>query len=359
MQNIKPKIFAPSKVSIHKDRIDAYLKGENIYPVTMEIDLTQRCTRDCPVCPYSSTKTAGLTLELPFLDRLFSILGPHVPGLVLSGGEATFVPHFPETVALARSRGFKQIAVISNGSLLHVTKVQDALLKHVTSIRVSMYDWQDGDSDYFKETLEKIYNLRNRVQKEGSQLEIGASILTRKEWNDKYTYVGTQALKAGVDWVYFHPFCIDWEEKRPVQADQTGVLEAIEEFRRQAPEGSNIQVPYERYSTEALYFKKLHGSHFLIQVGADGCNYAGPECKYERDYNLLDLNKYLKDDFLWHPQRIAALNQMNSSNYQTIGTKHRPPVFSDHVEKIIAANNGNNNAELVKDAREFHYPEII
>ena len=359
MQNIKPKIFAPSKVAIHKEKIDAYLKGENIYPVTMEMDLTQRCTRSCPACPFSSTKSAGLTLEIPFLDRLFSILGPHVSGLVLSGGEATFVPHFPETVALARARGFKEIAVISNGSRLHIAKVQDALLKYVTAVRVSMYDWQDGDSEYFTATLEKIHTLRNRVEKEGSQLQIGASILTRKEWNDKYTHVGNQALKAGVDWVYFHPFCINWEEKRPTQADQTGVLEAIEQFRRQAPKDANIQVPYERYSTEQLYFKKLHGAHFLIQVGADGCNYAGPECKYEPDYRLLDLNEYLKEDFLWHPQRMAALNQMNSSNYRTIGTKHRPPIFSDHIEKIIALSNGKNTGKLIEDAGEFSYHEII
>jgi organic radical activating enzyme len=359
VQNVKPAIFSPAKVAIHQERIDAYLKGRQIYPVTMEMDLTQLCTRSCPTCPYSSARGTGLTLEMPLLDRLFSVLGQHVSGLVISGGEPTWVPHFPETVALARAKGFQEIAVISNGSRLHITRVQDALLKYATSIRVSMYDWQEGDSEYFTQTLEKIHHLRNRIAKEGSSLEIGASILTRKEWNDNYSHVGTQALKAGVDWVYFHPFCIDWKEKRPTQADQTGVLEAIEKFRREAPPNSNIQVPYERYNREALFFSKLHGAHFLIQVGADGCNYAGPECKYEADYLLVDLNKYLKEDFLWHPGRLAALNEMNSKNYRTIGTKHRPPIFSDHIEKIIALNNHSGVGRLVEDIAQFSYPEII
>jgi hypothetical protein len=357
--NVKPKVFAPSKVAIHKERIERYLRGENVYPITVEMDLTQRCTRACPACPYSSTKKPGLTLELPFIDRLFTILGHDVPGLILSGGEATSVPHFPETVALAGAKGFKEIAVISNGSLLHLPKVQDALLRHVTSIRVSMYDWQDGDSNYFIQTLEKINHLRNRIDSEGSRLEIGASILTRTEWNDKYTHVGNEALKAGVHWVYFHPFCIDWEEKRPLQADQTGVLEAIEEFQQQAPADANIQVPYERYTSEPLYFDKLHGAHFLIQIGADGCNYAGPECKYQPDCLFLDLKEYFKEDFLWHPARIAALNHLNSRNYRTIGTKHRPPVFSDYIQKIIALNTGENALKLAGDQEEFSYPEII
>ena len=160
MQNPRAKIFAPSKVAIHRERIEAYLRGENIYPVTIELDLTQRCTRACPACPYSAARSAGLTLELPFLDRLFSILGKNTPGLVLSGGEPTSVPHFPETVALAKEKGFREVAVISNGSMLHLPEVQAALLEHVTSIRVSLYDWQEGDSAYFVETLTKIRNLR-------------------------------------------------------------------------------------------------------------------------------------------------------------------------------------------------------
>ncbi len=359
MLKTKPKIFAPSKVAIHKERIEAYLKGENIHPITMEMDLTQRCTRSCPLCPYASSRSTGLTLELPFLDRLFSILGPHTFGLVLSGGEATLVPHFPETVALAREKGFKEIAVISNGSRLHIPEVQDALLEYVTSIRVSMYDWQDGDSKYFIETLEKISNLRNRIEEEGSQLEIGASILTRTEWNNKYAHVGLKALNAGVHWVYFHPFCVDWETQRPIQADQTGVLEAIEKFREEAPHNANIQVPYERYSLEPLHFNKLHGAHFLIQVGADGWNYAGPECKYEKDYRLLNLNEYMEDDFLWHPQRLNALNKMNSHNYRAIGTKHRPPIFSDHIEKIIDLKKDLITTDITDDAGEFSYPGII
>ncbi len=95
IQNTRAKIFAPSKVAIHRERIEAYLRGENIYPVTIEMDLTQRCTRACPACPYSTARSAGLTLELPFLERLFRILGSHTPGLVLSGGEPTIGTAFP------------------------------------------------------------------------------------------------------------------------------------------------------------------------------------------------------------------------------------------------------------------------
>ncbi len=300
----------------------------------------------------------GLTLQLPFLDRLFGILGPGTPGIVLSGGEPTMVPHFPETVTLARKSGFQDIAVISNGGMTHQSRIQDALLEHVTAIRFSLYDWQVTDGQYFKDTLKKISNLRNRIEREGSKLEIGASILTRTDLNHRYQFAGLQAINAGIHWLYFHPYCIDWDTHRPIQADQTGVLETIEEFKKVALKYANIQVPTERYSKEPLFFEKLHGSHFLIQVGADGINYAGPECKYNDDAALLNLNEYLENDFLWHPQRIEKINQLNSETYRYIGTKHRPPMFSHHIQKLI----NNQKKDIQQDNEtvpEFSYPNII
>ncbi len=251
------------------------------------------------------------------------------------------------------------MAVISNGSMLHLPKVQSALVEHVTSIRVSLYDWYEGDSAYFVDTLTKIRNLRRVIEKEGSTLEIGASILTRNEWNQHYAHVGAAALKAGVHWVYFHPFCIDWDKKRPLQADQTGVLTAIEEFQKQAAPEANIQVPLERYSAAPLNFSRLHGAHFLIQIGADGCNYAGPECKYEKDYMLLNLNDDMDDDFLWDPRRLEKIDSINSNNYRPIGTKHRPPIFSDYVEKVLNNEEENNATVHAEKITEFFYPEII
>ncbi len=360
MPNIQPKIFAPSKVSNDHAKLEAYLNGEHIYPTTIELDLTQLCTRSCPACPYSVARRSSHTLQLPFLERLFSVLGPHTPGIVFSGGESTIVPHFPESLALARKKGFKEIAVISNGANIHLRETQDALLEHATSIRISMYDWQEKDSESFLGTLKKIEVLRNRIDKEGSKLEIGASILTRTDVNHRYEAVGLQALNAGIHWLYFHPYCVDWDKKYPVQADQTGVLSAIDRLMEVAPKNANIQVPRERYSTKPLYFEKLHGAHFLIQVGADGINYAGPESKYESDSELLNLNEYLEDDFLWHPERLKRLNEINSANYNFIGTKHRPPVFSDYIEKLIQQRTGNQDEDsFMEPSGSFSYPNII
>lgn len=351
-------VFASSKVAVDKDRVLAYLRGENIFPTTIEMDLTQKCTRSCPSCPYLVSRRSEHTLKMPFIDRFLGILEKETPGVVFSGGEPTSFRYFPEVVALARKRGFREVAVISNGGMTHLPRIQDALLEHVTSIRFSLYDWGQTEETYFLDTLDKIGKLRNRIENEGSSLEIGASILTRKDLVHRFHPVALKALESGIHWLYFHPFCVDWDSSYPKQADQTGVLESIAELKKIAPPGSNIQVPYERYSPEQLYFEKLHGSHFLIQVGADGINYTGPECKYEDDSVLLDLNEYMKDDFLWHPDRIGKINRTNSDNYNYIGTKHRPPMFSDYIQKLIDNQRDQTN-KMIGSPGKFFYPDII
>ena len=353
-------VFTPSKVDSEHQKIEAYIRGEHIFPTTIELDLTQLCSRTCSGCPYGEKRAAGLTLQLPFLERLFSILGPHTPGIVFSGGEPTIVPHFPEVMKLAHDKGFKEIAVISNGARIDQPDVREALLRYVTAIRISQYEWQTGESDHFRRTLHKIQDLRGKIDQEGSRLEIGASMLTRTPVNHRYRTVGQMALDSGIHWLYFHPYCIDWNLDKPRQDDQTGVLAALDDFKKSSPASANIQVPYARYSSEPLVFDKLHGSHFLIQVGADGINYAGPECKYEQDFALIDLNEQLDEDFLWNPQRVRRLDQINSSNYRHIGTRHRPPMFSDYVQKIIDGRKGlSRRTDPAEQPVEFAYPSII
>lgn len=351
-------VFSPSKVGIDRQRLEAYLHGERVWPMTMELDLTQKCTRCCPSCPYGVARQPGLTLTLPFLDRLFGILGPHTPGLVLSGGEATSVPHFPEAVRLARKHGFKEIAVITNGTELEQPGVQEALLSDVTSVRVSLYDWHEGVTDSFLDTLKRIERLRKRADQVGSPLEIAAAMLTRSDRIDRFPGIGSMAIEAGAHWLYFHPFCDGWEGTYPRQADQTGVIGALDAFRNAHPQPGKIQIPYDRYVSEPLRFDVLHGTFFLIQVGADGVNYAGPECKYEPEYGLLDLNQHLDEDFLWHPERLARIREINSGNYKPIRTRHRPPVFSDFLQKCI--DRGPEWSSLMGDEPlAFHQPHII
>ncbi len=42
--------FSSDKILKHLDRVNAWLKGENPYPITVEMDVTNICNHRCPEC---------------------------------------------------------------------------------------------------------------------------------------------------------------------------------------------------------------------------------------------------------------------------------------------------------------------
>ena len=86
--NKEREVASGYKIAAHRERIMAYMRGESIFPVSLELDLTSRCSRACADCP--STALA-FHWELPesFVERLFAALAGNVQGLLLTGGEPT------------------------------------------------------------------------------------------------------------------------------------------------------------------------------------------------------------------------------------------------------------------------------
>ena len=153
------EIASTYKVAFHQEKLRAYLCGEPVYPVTLEMDISNACDRDCPDCPSTSAQTAH-NLSDQFIARLFGCLQGQTRGLLLTGGEPTMAPLFPSVLRMAREHDFLDVAIVSNGSRLDQGAVADALLEHASVVRVSMYDWPGESRQYFDSTLDKIQTLR-------------------------------------------------------------------------------------------------------------------------------------------------------------------------------------------------------
>src|SRR5208337_2918277 len=138
----------------------------------------------------------------------FARLEGETRGLLLSGGEPTLAPSFPDVLRLAREYGFIDIAIVTNGDLLDKEKVATALCAHASSVRVSLYDWTKQSREDLQTTLERIRALKSCVEREGSRLQIGVSALTNRENAYFLPSVAREVSAAGADWIYFHPMCI-------------------------------------------------------------------------------------------------------------------------------------------------------
>ena len=322
------------KIAGDRRRLEDYLAGKDIFPLSVEFDLTEMCNRTCPGCPsVKASKKHFLSLE--FIDRMLGILEGQTRGLLFTGGEPTIAPLFSSSLRLARQRQFRQIAVVSNGKCLDDEKVIKALLDDVTSLRISLYDWESGIDGPLSKTLANILSLRKAVERTGSGLSIGVSVLTDHARVPELEKIVRVVSESGAHWVYFHPLCKDWDLGRPTITDQTAVLDEIERLQNAYSGVFPVFVGNERYGAQEVDFGSYHAANFLLVVGADGRNYLSPETKYNPDYVLADLTDSMGEGFLWQEARLKR-TRYSSRDYACIGSRHRTVLYNDLIEDIMA-----------------------
>jgi organic radical activating enzyme len=346
------EVASAFKIAGHGAKIAAYLNDEPIYPATLELDITSACTRECVDCP-SSRSTEHQYLSLDFIERLFGSLAGQTRGLLLTGGEPTMAPTFPQVLGLARRNGFANLAVVTNGSLLESEGVAESLITHASTIRVSSYDWSEESCDGLEPVLEKITTLRKRIDESGSGLKIGVSALTSTERIPALDQVVRATCSAGAHWIYFHPMCTEWRSGAPIRVDQTGVLGAIESCRQQSNNDFQVHVSPQRYLFDDLVFNGYHAAHFLLVIGADGLNYLGAEVKYYPGYAIADIAGNSQTDFLWRTERLERIRRVNHRNYRAINSRHRGVLYNHYIEAL------KQQAQKRLESVSFQFPHIL
>ena len=353
------EIASSYKVAYHREKLEAYLRNERILPATLELDISTECNKECPQCP-STTNRGSNTLSLGFIERLFARLEGQTRGLLLSGGEPTLAPAFPEVLRLARKHGFVDIAVVTNGSLLSREKVAAALCAYASTIRVSIYDWtlREHRTD-LEATLRGIEGLRSRIDGEGSKLIIGVSALTSKENSGDLHSIVREVELAGAHWIYFHPMCIRWDTGAPERVDQSGVFERIMECRKEQSNAFGVFTFPDRYVERKIEFSGYHAAHFLLVIGADGMNYLGAEVKYQPRYVIADLANNWRDDFLWNEKRLKQIASVDSRTYPAVASRHRGVLYNQVIQDLMDHGERSLGEASASKATEYMFPHIL
>jgi hypothetical protein len=352
------EIASTFKIAYHKEKLEAYLRNESIFPATLEMDLSSACNRKCPQCP-STTSVQPKNLEINFIEHLFSRLEGQTEGLLLTGGEPTMAPTFPETLRLARRHGFVDVVVVTNGAFLNDGNVAAALVEHASAVRVSMYDWSAESCEELDPLLKQIEALRTRIDREGSKLQIGVSALTYDEKAGGISAVADGARSAGAHWIYFHPTCTNWESGSPLRANQNGVLSEVEKYKETSVDGFGVYIYHDRYAESPLEFSEYHTAHFLLVIGADGMNYLGAEVKYQPQHIIMDVAGNGNKDFLWEASRLERIRAADSTIYPAIGSRHRGVLYNNLIEQLMRSGGKASDGVLAVSNSRFSFPHIL
>lgn len=273
---MNPKQFSSDKILNHLDEVNEWYEGGNPFPVTMELDLTNKCNHNCPGCVGGRNSNEELT-EKEAKDIIYELGALGCKGLIFTGGgEPLCSPYIMNAVECARQSGM-DVGFITNGSLLHKIDCK-TLLDCCSWIRVSldagspqMHKKIHGIGDFAK-VVKGIRNLTSLKNKIKSTCTIGAGYLIGK---------GTDVSEDIMDFVLLSiELQVDYAQLRPFLSNGKSDFSdfKIMDFGPYLKkETKKTKILYSKHKYDSIkngemrrIYKKCYGQQFISVISAAG-----------------------------------------------------------------------------------------
>lgn len=154
--------YGQCKVFHHYDRMEKIRSGDflNIVPISVELDVTNKCPHRCIYCYQFVSKDLGLDWEMHrskdetnfeyVCELLRELSTAGVRAVEFCGrGEPFFYPHFVEILKKAKDAGL-QTGIINSGSMLTEEKVLGVREASPTWVRFSIDSLKDDVFNYIR-----------------------------------------------------------------------------------------------------------------------------------------------------------------------------------------------------------------
>jgi len=232
--------FTPLKLLRHGDRVEAMLRGETVFPISVELDLSNKCPHDCPFCSFGTSASQGyrqqywVTFPTPRIYTLLEELKEvGVKSVTFTGGGEPLVHRAAASIFEKATQVGLQWGVVTNGYLLR-GDVASWIAKHATFVRVSL-DAGSAETHAFTHGLPPgqfqfsiiLDQMRHCRELAGPRLTIGAGYCVMEEtWREIYR--AAQLVKEhGGNYLEVRPtFPTEWRGDGWGQALQPESVEA-------------------------------------------------------------------------------------------------------------------------------------
>ncbi len=281
-------IFAERKILSHLDELSQYVNGGFYAPIQVEIDLTNKCTSDCPWCfGYVDRKWTDFTLLSPVTDDIeernrvssekikrliddFSFVG--VKSITFTGGgDPTCHTGLFTFIEYAHEKGI-EIGLITNG-VIPVIRA----LPYCKWIRFSVdaatketYGFMHGKPHHFEKVIENVKTASIEKMKHGYPCTLGVGFLTGEKTSGEIKLF-TELWKdcSGLDYIQFRPlldaYGSSWFTKNPT---------ILDEIRDAVKIDSRVVCSTAKYNAlmagESGQTENCHGIFFESAIAADG-----------------------------------------------------------------------------------------
>ncbi|MCD6539785.1 MAG: radical SAM protein [Candidatus Omnitrophica bacterium] len=277
MQNI---ILDGHKLLWHKERVEAWLKGERIAPITIDCALTRRCTYRCIYCygqlQENDEKRMTKDVIFRFLDDAKDI-GVKAISFV-SDGESTCSPYLYEAILRGKANGL-DMALGTNGYLLRDDKLEE-ILPCLTYLRFNI---SAGKPERYaqimgckEECFFKVYNtIRKCVEiKKRNNLEvtIGIQMVLMPQFSDQVMPFVKLGKELRVDYAVIK-HCSD-DEKGSLginYGEYFKLVPLLKEAESFSTPDYLVKVKWSKILSKGeRRYKKCYGPAFIMQFSGSG-----------------------------------------------------------------------------------------
>jgi MoaA/NifB/PqqE/SkfB family radical SAM enzyme len=279
--------LSPYKWATHMDKLESIARGEDVYPVTVELDLVSYCNHNCGWCV--DPKHMNHSLERSFVSELLEELKDlGIEGIVFKGGgEGTLHPDYTEILEETRELGF-EVGIVTNGSRL--LELYGPITKNTSYVRISV----DGPTQEYHRRIHRsndfddiVTGARKMIDLRGQQGQrhpiVGLSFAMDYSLID---LIG-EAIKLGDDvganYVLFRPpFFEEAGRENTMTVEQKRELLVTFEKGKKAYQGiMKVFIDYWISDSEAEYFASRGDSPRrgkYMQKGANGIEHITGRC---------------------------------------------------------------------------------
>lgn len=273
-------ILDGTKISWHKERVDAWLRGEKIAPITIDMALTRTCNYACKFCyaTLQENQRHPITKEVmtKFIDDCAEI---GVKGISLvSDGESTLNTAFVHTIQYGHSKGLS-MAVGSNAYLLDDKRIRD-ILPYLTYFRVNItageperYKEIMGVRDgFFERVCENIKTMMSVKKETGSSCTVGMQMVLMPEFEDQILPLANLATELKPDYLVIKHCSDDEDGSLGVNYDgYTKMYDKLKTAEAMSTPETQIHVKWSKIGDKGTRsYQQCYGPPFLIQLSGSG-----------------------------------------------------------------------------------------
>lgn len=314
------------KLKWHEDRVNQWLRGERIAPITIDCALTTHCTYRCKYC-YGQmqliNQRPNLTPEVinSFLDDAAEI-GVKAISFV-SDGESTCNPYLYDAIIRGKKNGM-DMALGTNGYLLKEDRLED-ILPNLTYLRFnisagrkeSYCDIHGVKGECYDKVVSTIKKAVEIKHKRNLDVTIGLQMVLIPELRDEIIPLTKLGKELMVDYLVIKHCSDDENHTLGIAYEEYFELEnLLREAESYSTTDYQVSAKWSKImSGGKRSYKRCLGPQFQLQMSGSGivapCGGFFNE-KYKK-YHIGDITKQRFKD-IWMSERYAEVMNMIASD---------------------------------------------